>query len=133
MESSTTVPMTSTNAKSVSMLMEKPAAIMKANVPTSETTMPNAGMSVAGKSCTKRYTTTSTKKMANKSVKTTSRMEAKRKSLVLSNVTMRTSFGNCCSTSFISLSISWLIRVALEPATWLTLPITPGWPLMRLE
>ena len=98
--------MTSTKAKSVSILMLKPATAMKAKVPMSDTMIPRAGMSVARKSCTKRYTTMSTSTMASRRVNTTSRMEAKRKSLVLSNVTMRMSLGIVCSTSSINLSMS---------------------------
>ena len=116
MESSTTVPMTSTSAKSVSRLTEKPATFIKAKVPMSETTMPTAGTSVALKSCRKKSTTINTSTMAMTSVSITSRMEAKRKSLVLSKVTIFTSLGSDRSVSFSSLSISRLILVAFELA-----------------
>ena len=46
MESSTTVPMTSTRAKSVIMLRLNPATIRKANVPTSDTMIEIVGMMV---------------------------------------------------------------------------------------
>ena len=49
MESSTTVPMTSTSAKRVIMLRLKPASMRKANVPTSETMMETVGMMVERK------------------------------------------------------------------------------------
>ena len=115
-ESSTTVPITSTNAKSVSKLMEKPATFINANVPTSETIIPMAGIIVARKSCKKKNTTTSTSRMAIISVSATSRIDAKRKSLVLSKVTILISLGNVFSVSSINLSISRLIFVAFEPA-----------------
>ena len=105
-ESSTTVPMTKTSAKSVSIFTEKPATAINAKVPISDTTIPNAGISVARKSCTKRYTTISTSRIASSSVMTTSRIEAKRKSLVLSKVMMRMSLGRFLSVSARSLSIS---------------------------
>ena len=46
MESSTTVPMTSTRANSVIMFRLNPATIRKANVPTSETMIEIVGMMV---------------------------------------------------------------------------------------
>ena len=54
MASSTTVPMASTRAKSVRMLMENPAIFRQANVPTSDTMMESDGMSVLLKSCKKK-------------------------------------------------------------------------------
>ena len=132
MESSTTVPMTKTNANNVRRLTENPATFIKAKVPISDTMMPTAGISVARKSCRKKSTTTSTSTMAMMSVSITSRMEAKRKSLVLSKVTNLMSLGSVFSISASSLSISRFIFVALEPAIWLTEPITPGCPLILL-
>ena len=53
MASSTTMPMASTRAKSVSRLILKPATDMKANVPTSDTRMEMAGMTIDFTSCRK--------------------------------------------------------------------------------
>ena len=51
---STTVPMASTKAKSVSRFSEKPAILTMAKVPISETTIVMDGMRVARKSCRKK-------------------------------------------------------------------------------
>ena len=53
MASSTTVPMASTRAKSVSRLMENPASDRKAKVPISATMIETVGMSVERMSCKK--------------------------------------------------------------------------------
>ena len=93
MASSTTVPMTSTRANSVRMLMLNPAMVMQANVPTSDTMMDMDGMSVLLKSCRKKYTTRMTSSIATMSVSTTLCMDSKRKSLVLNIVTNSTPVG----------------------------------------
>ena len=76
---STTMPMASTKAKSVSMLMEKPIICMKKKVPISDTGTAMAGISVERKSCKKMYTTTNTSRKASRRVLSTDWMEASRK------------------------------------------------------
>jgi hypothetical protein len=53
MASSTTRPMASTSAKSVIVLIDRPIAFRTAKVPTSETGIVTAGMSVVRQSCRK--------------------------------------------------------------------------------
>ena len=53
--SSTTMPIASTRPNSVSVLIEKPNALMTANVPTSETGMVSVGISVVRQSCRNTY------------------------------------------------------------------------------
>ena len=54
MASSTTVPIASTKANSVKMLMVNPAAIKQAKVPINEIIIDIEGISVALKSCRKK-------------------------------------------------------------------------------
>src|ERR1700712_426154 len=64
MASSTTSPVASVMPKSVSELMEKPKALIKANVPMSDTGIVTAGMIVDRQSCRKRKITAMTMMMA---------------------------------------------------------------------
>ena len=68
MASSTTVPMTSTSAKSVMRLSVKPTIYMKAKVPTRETMMLMDGMMVARQFCRNSSTTRMTNSRASNSV-----------------------------------------------------------------
>ena len=68
MASSTTVPMTSTKAKSVMRLRVKPTMYMKAKVPTSDTIMDIEGMMVARQFCRNSSTTRMTSSRASNSV-----------------------------------------------------------------
>ena len=72
MASSTTVPMTSTRANSVMRFSEKPATYKKAKVPTSDTMMAMAGISVARPFWIKSSTTSTTRMMASMRVLSTS-------------------------------------------------------------
>ena len=76
MASSTTVPMTSTRAKSVIRFSEKPTSIMKAKVPISETKIPTKGIKVDLKSCRNNNTMRTTSTIASKRVFITSCIEA---------------------------------------------------------
>ncbi len=74
--SSTTMPMASTRPNSDSVLMERPITAITANVPSSDTGMVTAGMSVVRRSCRKTYTVRTTRAIATNSVMITSRIEA---------------------------------------------------------
>ncbi len=74
--SSTTMPMASTIAKSVSTLMDRPSRKRPANVPTMETGTASIGITVARHVCRKRNTTASTSTAASKIVTSTSWIEA---------------------------------------------------------
>ena len=82
MASSTSRPMASTRPKSVSVLMEYPAAAMTPNVPSSTTGTAIVGISVARQFCRKRYITRKTSTMASSSVFTTSFTEMRTKGVV---------------------------------------------------
>ena len=75
--SSTTSPVASTIPNSVSVLIEKPNALMKAKVPISDTGMVTLGMTVARQSWRKRKMTTMTSTIASSSVFTTSRIDSR--------------------------------------------------------
>src|SRR5438270_6077388 len=74
--SSTTSPVASVMPNKVSVLMENPNNLTKMKVPTRETGMVAAGISVVRQSCKNRKMTKITSVMAPPKVKTTSRMES---------------------------------------------------------
>ena len=71
MASSTTMPMASTKPNSDRLLMVKPNAAMKKNVPTSDTGMATSGMIAARQVCRNRITTRMTSTIASPMVSTT--------------------------------------------------------------
>ena len=77
MASSTTSPMASTSASSVSTLIEKPASAITPNAPTSETGITSTGMTVVRQSRRKPKMTSTTSASAMKTVLRTSSMEAR--------------------------------------------------------
>ena len=77
MASSTTRPMASTSARSVSTLMENPASAITPKAPMSETGMTMTGMSVVRQSRRKPKMTRTTSASAMKTVLRTSSMEAR--------------------------------------------------------
>src|SRR3984885_1853586 len=87
MASSTTRPVASVMPNIVSELMEKPNALIKAKVPTSDTGMVMAGMIVARQSSRKKKITIITMTMASPSVCTTSRIESPKKVVVSKGMT----------------------------------------------
>ncbi len=82
MASSTTMPIASTSAKSVSVFMVKPSAHSPAKAPMSETGTAIIGMIVARQVCRKTNTTASTRSAASKMVTLTSWMDASTKRVV---------------------------------------------------
>ena len=74
--SSTTSPVASVSPNSVSVLIEKPSTFIKKNVPSSETGIVSAGISVVRQSCKNRKMTRTTRAIAIKSVMTTSLIDS---------------------------------------------------------
>ena len=75
MASSTTSPIASTMASSVSVLMEKPNRYMRAQAPTSDTGMVTMGMMLARRLRRKKKITSTTRTMASRMVWNTESME----------------------------------------------------------
>ena len=125
--------MTSTMAKRVSMFRVKPTAYMNAKVPTSDTMMDTAGMSVARKSWRNTNTTRTTNTSAMTSVSTTLWIDASRKSLVLDMSVSTIPGGNVSRMLSSVRSISTITSLALEPAVWAIMAFAPGWPLVMLS
>ena len=69
--SSTTMPIASTSPNSDRLLIEKPNAPMKKNVPTSDTGIATIGMTAARQVCRNRMTTRTTSTIASAMVSTT--------------------------------------------------------------
>ena len=85
-----------------------------------------AGINVDRKSCRKINTTRNTRINASIKVFNTSWIEAYRKSLALSNILYSTPGGKSLETSSNNASMSLMICVALEPAVWKIILVTPG-------
>ena len=81
------MPMASTSAKSVSVLIVNPTAHRPAKAPISETGTAIIGISVARQVCRKRNTTARTSTAASKMVFTTSLIEASTKRVVSKGMT----------------------------------------------
>ncbi|MNC93502.1 hypothetical protein D3C83_101440 [compost metagenome] len=82
MASSTTMPIASTSANSVRVLMVKPTSHRPAKAPISDTGTAIIGISVARQVCRNRNTTASTSSAASKIVMFTSRIDASTKRVV---------------------------------------------------
>ena len=115
-ESSTTVPMTSTRAKSVRILSVTPARYMKINVPISETIMATDGIMIERLSRRNKATTMITKTSAIRSVSTTFCMEAFKKSITLVWSSNTMPAGRDFRISSSTLSICLMRSLAFEPA-----------------
>ena len=129
MESSTTVPITSTRANRVIMLRLNPATRRKANVPTSDTMIEMVGITVERRLWRNTNTTRITRRMASKRVLTTFLMEASRKSFVLMRSAMANPLGRSFLISSMVLSISLMISFAFDPDVWEMFIVVPGCPL----
>src|SRR5208282_4668735 len=79
-------PVGSVSPKSVSVLMENPSSFTNAKVPTSETGMVTAGISVLRHSWRNTKITMRTRRIASRSVRRTSRMDSET-TVVVSNAT----------------------------------------------
>src|SRR5580658_376156 len=80
--SSTSKPMASTNPNIDSTLIEKPTALMIANVPSSTTGTAIVGINVARKFCRNTYITRNTSTIASNNVFNTSSIEIRTKGVV---------------------------------------------------
>ena len=131
MESSTTVPITSTRANRVIMLRLNPATSRKANVPTSETMIDTVGMIVDLRLWRNMNTTRITRMIASKRVLITFLIEASRKSLVLIRSAIASPLGSSLRISSMVLSISVMISFAFDPEVWDMFMVVPGHPFTR--
>ena len=130
MASSTTVPMASTNANSVSRFSENPARVTMTKVPISDTITEILGIIVALTFCRKKNTTRITRMIAMTSVSTTLWMAAKRKSSAFIKVTNSSPSGIVAFISSHIWSMRWFTSVALEPGDWKISMKVPGLPLI---
>ena len=128
MESSTTVPITSTSAKRVIMLRLNPATKRNANVPTRDTMIEIVGMMVERRLWRKMNTTRITRRMASKRVLITLWIDASRKSLVLMRSAISNPLGRSARIFSTSASTASMISLALDPDVWEMLMVVPGWP-----
>src|SRR5438046_3835703 len=99
--SSTTSPVASVTPNSVSVLIEKPNSLTNANVPTSDTGIVIAGISVVRQFWRNRNMTSTTRPIASASVVTTSRIDSET-TLVVSNATSTLSPGGKRADSLLS-------------------------------
>ncbi len=106
--------------------MLKPATVRQANVPMSDTMMDMDGMSVLLKSCRKKYTTSITRMMAIIKVSATSWIDAKRKLLELCISMNSQPLGRAFDISSSLAEMFLFTSVALAPATWKVINVTPG-------
>ena len=126
MASSTTIAIANNNAESVNRLIEKPNTQRKKKVPINATGTAIIGITVERKSCKNTYTTKNTNSRVMTKVKSTSSIEAKRNSVTSCSIVTFMPGGICFWASAKAVFTSSAICVALEPATWLIIPITAG-------
>ena len=126
---STTIPIASTKANKVSILIEKPSICIKKNVPINDTGTAIAGISVDRKSCKKRYTTTNTKINASSKVLSTTDMEASKKRDTSYEILYSIPGANVVSfNSSIFALICWITSRAFEPGRCLIMIEAEGFP-----
>ena len=129
--SSTTSPVASVSPKRVSVLIEKPKSFTKAKVPSSETGMVMAGMSVDRSVCRKRKMVAMTRTMACRSVTTTSLIDALTGAVVSKAVSQTSPGGNSLASLAMAASTFFFTSSALEPGScWMPRP-TARLPLQR--
>ena len=132
--SSTTMPIASTIANSVSVLIEKPNSHSPAKVPISETGTASIGISVARHVCRNTNTTATTIAAASRMVFSTSLIEAETKRVVSYGIRKSTSGGNRSrASSAIRCRTAAATSSALAPDCRNTAIAIDGWPLMKLE
>ena len=131
MASSTSRPIASTRPKSVSVLMEYPAADITPNVPSSTTGTAMDGMSVARQFWRKRYITRKTSTIASISVFTTSFTEMRTNGVVSYGKMALTPGGkNVDSSATFFFTASTVLSAFAPEAGSSAMPVA-GWPLKR--
>ena len=113
--SSTTMPIASTRANSVSTLIVKPSSSSPRNVPTTLTGTASIGISVARQLWRKTNTTRVTSSMASTSVVTTSLMDAVTNGVVSNGILYFTPGGRLRDSSSIRWATASLTASALAP------------------
>ena len=130
MASSTTIAIARSKADKTSRLIEKPKTQRKKKVPIKATGTAIIGIRVERISCRKIYTTINTNTNVINNVIITSSIEAKRNSVVSCSIVYFIPGGKLLLASSKADFTASAISVALEPAIWLTIPITAGCPLL---
>jgi hypothetical protein len=129
--SSTTMPMASTSANSVSTLIVKPRIRRPRKVPITLTGTASMGMSVARQLWRKMNTTSVTSSIASTSVVTTSLMDAVTNGVVSNGILYCTPTGKLRDSSSIRLATACLAARALAPGRRYMSSGATGLPLSR--
>src|SRR5712672_2874657 len=128
---SPTIPVASVTPNSLNVLIENPNALMKINVPTSDTGMVIAGMNVLRQSCRNKKMTMITSAIACNNVIITSRIDSLTTLVVSKAIAYFNPGGNVFesfrNSAFAALSTS----SAFAPGSWVTPMPTASWPLNR--
>ncbi len=131
--SSTTSPVARVRPKSVRVLIEKPSSLTRAKVPTSDTGMVIAGMSVVRQSCRKMKITRMTNRIACTSVISTSRIDSPTTVVVSKATVPLRPGGKRCARRSSSVLIALSTSSALALGSWKTAKPTAGTsPKLRL-
>ena len=126
--SSTTIPIESTIAKRVNVLIEKPNIHKPANVPINEIGTAINGIKVARQLCKNKNTTSTTNTIASPSVFTTSMIEDLTKSLVSYGTSQSTPSGNLFLSSAIFSLMAFAVSSEFAPVCKNIGIPTPGRP-----
>ncbi len=122
--SSTRMPIASTIPNIVSTLIEKPAASIAPNVPSSATGTTSVGISVARKFCMKRNITANTSTPASTSVVTTLLIDTRTNDAVSYGIWYLTPGGKNFASSSIVARTRFSVATALEPgASLMPMPV----------
>ena len=131
MASSTTKPVATVSAIRLRLFRLKPSKYITPNVPSSDTTVATAGITVARALRKNALTTSTTSAIEISSVSSISRSD-ERMDWVLSEATCsRTSCGNWACSSGISARTPSTVSITLAPGWRVTSTITAGLPLKR--
>ncbi len=133
MASSTTMPMASTRANRVRVLIEKPVAFITARVPISETGMARMGITAARQVCRKTITTITTSTRASSRVFCTSWIESWMYSVGLKMIRYAKPGGKLAFSLSISARMPLAVSSALAPGCWKMISATAGSSLRKAE
>ena len=129
--SSTTMPIASTRANSVSRLIWKPSIRSPKKVPMIATGTARAGIRVVRQLCRKMKTTRVTRTMASKSVFTTSLIEAVMNGVVSKGMNQDTPAGKLRASSFMRATTAVFTLSAFAPGRRYSLMAAVGMPFTR--